>query len=79
MVVWRDTEYLVHFTAMNPFSALLLENLMNHSELTGLQLLEQLAEVHQHPDKNQFIQFGLQTLKQWFDQDIIISTQEINL
>ncbi|VAW48439.1 FIG005107: hypothetical protein [hydrothermal vent metagenome] len=72
MAVWRDTEYQVHFTAMNPFSALLLENLMNHSELTGQQLLEQLAEAHQYPDKKQFVQFGLQTLKKWLDQDIII-------
>jgi hypothetical protein len=74
MTIWRDIEYQVHFTVMNPFSALLLENLMNQTDLTGQQLLEQLAQDHQHPDKNQFVQFGLQTLKQWFEQDIIIST-----
>ena len=76
MVVWRDTDYRVHFTVMNPFSALLLEHLINNSQLTGQQLLEQLADQHQHPDQQQFVQFGLQTLNQWFDQDIIISTKK---
>ena len=77
MVVWRDTAYQVHFTVMNAFSALLLERLMNNSQLTGQQLLEQLAEAHQHPDKNQFVQFGLQTLNKWFDQDILLSSKKI--
>ncbi len=76
MVIWRDTQYQVQFTAMNPFSALLLERLINHADISGQQLLESLADEHQHPNKDQFVQFGLQTLKQWFDQDIIISTQK---
>ena len=75
MVVWRDINYQVQFTAMNPFSALLLEKIINQTELNGQQLLEKLAVEHQHPNKNQFVQFGLQTIKQWFAQDIIISTQ----
>ncbi len=75
MVVWRDINYQVQFSTMNTFSALLLEKLINQSELNGRQLLEKLAAEHQHPDQEQFVQFGLQTLKQWFEQNIIISTQ----
>lgn len=74
MVVWRDCHYQVHFSLLNPFSALLLEQLINNQEKTGQQILEGLAAQHQHPDPNQFIQYGLQTLSQWFEQDIIIST-----
>lgn len=76
MVIWRDINYQVQFTAMNPFSALLLEKLMNQTELNGQQLLEKLAVEHQHPDTEQFVEFGLQTIKQWFVQDIIISTKK---
>lgn len=76
MVVWRDLNYQVHFSTMNPFSALLLESLINNKQQTGQQLLEHLADEHQHPDKQQFIQFGLQTLQQWFNQDIILTTNK---
>ncbi len=74
MVVWRDTNYQVHFSSMNPFSAMLLETLINQSTHSGQQALEQLAVDHQHPDTQQFIQFGLQTLEQWYAQDIILTT-----
>ncbi len=76
MVVWRDTQYQVQFTTMNPFSALLLERLINNNRLSGQQVLETLADEHQHPDKEQFVQFGLQTLKKWLEQDIITTTQK---
>lgn len=75
MVVWRDCEYQVQFSELNPFSAMLLEQLINNKDKTGQEILNSLAKQHQHPDPNQFIQFGLQTLSRWFEQDIIISTQ----
>ncbi len=76
MLIWRDTEYLVHFSELQPFSALLLEQLINNKTLTGRQLLTDLAQQHQYPDVDQFIQFGLQTMQQWFDQDIILNTNK---
>lgn len=76
MLIWRDTQYQVNFSELNPFSALLLETLINNSAATGLQVLESLATKHQHPDINQFVQFGLQTLNQWHNQDIILSANQ---
>lgn len=73
MAVWRDTNYQIHFSELNPFSALLLETLTNNKQQNGRQVLQDLAEKHKHPDPEQFIQFGLQALKQWVDQDIIIN------
>lgn len=73
MLIWRDCDYHVHFAELQPFSALLLEQLTNNTELTGQQLLEQLAQAHQYTDVAQFVQFGLQTMTQWYNQDIILS------
>ncbi|TDR16820.1 DNA-binding domain-containing protein [Marinicella litoralis] len=75
MLIWRDTEYQVHFSELNPFSALLLETLINNKKATGQQVLETLGEQHQHPDLAQFVQFGLQTLNQWHQQDIILTVK----
>ncbi len=76
MLIWRNTEYQVHFSELNPFSALLLETLINNNNLTGQQVLEHLGNQHQHPDINQFVQFGLQTMSQWHQQDIILSANQ---
>lgn len=77
MAVWRNTDYKINFTEMNPFSALLLESLINNKTLNGQQLLENLAQEHNHPDKKQFVQFGLQAMTQWLNQDIIIKTKHL--
>ncbi len=76
MLIWRDTDYQVHFAELQPFSALLLEHLINNKTLSGQQLLTQLAEQHQYPDPKQFIQFGCQTMQQWLTQDIILNTEK---
>jgi len=76
MLVWRDTKYQIHFSELTPFSALLLETLINNNTATGQQILETLGEQHQHPNLNQFVQFGLQTMNQWHLQDIILSANQ---
>ncbi|MCX7555083.1 putative DNA-binding domain-containing protein [Marinicella sp. S1101] len=73
LTVWRDQNFQIHFSEMTPFSALLLEKLMNNKSDSGHQVLQQLAIQHQHPDPEQFINFGEQVITQWLQQDIIIS------
>lgn len=75
MLLWRDINYRVHFAELNSFSALLLEQLINNTESTGEQTLLALATQHQHPNPEQMIQFGLQALLKWYEQDIIINTK----
>ncbi|WP_223787927.1 HvfC family RiPP maturation protein [Marinicella meishanensis] len=75
MLIWRDTHYRVQFASLNPFSALLLETMINNQELTGRELLTQLAQTHQHPDPEQFVAFGHQAMGKWLEQDVIIDTQ----
>lgn len=74
MLIWRDTNYRVHFATLNPFSALLLETLINNQEQSGRELLTALALAHQHPNPEQFVTFGHQAMSQWLDQDVIIDT-----
>jgi len=75
MMIWRDTQYQVHFASLNPFSALLLETLINNKDQSGRELLTDLAHEHQHPDPEQFVIFGHQAMVKWLQQDVIIDTQ----
>lgn len=76
MLIWRDTNYHVHFAKLNPFSALLLETLINNKLHTGQQILQDLATQNNHPNVNQFIEFGHQAMHKWFQQDIILATEK---
>lgn len=75
MMVWRDTQYQIHFAELKPFSALLLETLINNQNHTGKEILKALGEQYQQADIDHFIQQGLQTLEKWYQQDIIIATE----
>jgi len=55
---------------------LLLEKLINNENQTGKQILKELAKQHNHPDTNQFIEFGHQSMTQWLNQDIILTTKQ---
>ncbi len=74
MLVWRDCQYQIHFSELKPFSALLLESLINNQDLSGKQVLQALGEQYQQADIEQFIQQGLLTLEKWYQQDIITAT-----
>lgn len=74
LVVWRDLLDQVQFAELNPFSALLLEQLINNKTQTGRELLEVLATAHQHPDISQFVDFGTQTLMRWYQQHILLDS-----
>ncbi len=76
MLIWRDTDYQVHFAELNPFSALLLETLINNKDQTGRQLLQTLATQNNHPNTDQFIEFGQQAMSKWLQQDIILTTKK---
>ena len=75
MVIWRDCQYQIHFSELKPFSALLLETLINNQTLTGQQILETLGQQYQQADLELFVQQGYLALKKWYQQDIIIATE----
>ncbi|WP_154223163.1 DNA-binding domain-containing protein [Marinicella rhabdoformis] len=71
LLLWRNKDNQVKFTELQPFSALLFEQLKNNNSLSGRQHLTGLAKQSKAQDTNQFINFGLQTLKHWHQQNII--------
>lgn len=65
----------VNFTEVNPVIARLLQLVSeNDKNLTGQQLLEQIAKELKNPDTQSIVNFGLQTLTELFDKNIIIGT-----
>jgi hypothetical protein len=71
ILVYRNTADKVKFIELNPLSAVLFEKLQMNTQLTGLEILQQLAlEVHQQ-DNQEFIGFGLQIILDWYHKDII--------
>ena len=76
MLIWRDADYQVQFAELNPFSAMLLETLVNNNNQTGEQILRVLAEQNNQPNTDQFIVFGHQAMTKWLHQDIILTTEK---
>ena len=75
LLLWRNKNNSVKFAELNPFSALLFEQLKNNNKQTGHQILTELANQHNAQDTKQFIAFGLKTLSQWYQQNIIHTTR----
>ena len=76
LLLWRNRFQKVKFTELNPFSALLWEQLKNNSTYSGKQILIALAEQNSVQDVDQFIAFGTETLLQWQEQNIINTTRK---
>lgn len=70
-----DDEDQVSFTEVNPVIARLLQLISeNKKNLTGQQLLTQIANELDNPDIDSIINFGLQTLTDLHNKNIIIGT-----
>lgn len=75
IVVYRNKEHAVRFTALNPVSARLLEKLQTQPDASGMTLLNEIAEEIEHPNPNVVIQGGTQTLMQFKQTEIILGTR----
>lgn len=65
----------IHFTEVNPVIARLLQLITeNNDHLTGKQLLTQIANELGNPDIDSIINFGIQTIEELHDKNIIIGT-----
>lgn len=74
LVVYRDTEDEVKFIETNPVTARLMQLMQENEHLSGLALLEQIAEELNHPDRNMVIQGGHQTLIRLHKAGIVLGT-----
>ncbi|WP_370278856.1 DUF2063 domain-containing protein [Pontibacterium sp.] len=74
LIAYRNREDAVQFMEINPVTARLLYLLAESEELTGQQALEQIAQELQHPQPEQVVAGGLQTLEQLRANGVILGT-----
>lgn len=76
MIIYRNAAGQVKFIEANPVTAHLFMCLQNNQQdgLTGRTVLTQIAEQLQHPNPEQVIQGGLQTLTRWYHLQIVLGT-----
>lgn len=74
IVVYRNRDDKVEFLEANAVTARMLELLGEEQALTGLQVLERIAQELQHPNPPLVIEGGLATMQQLRDLDIILGT-----
>lgn len=74
LLVYRDSNDKVHFMELNPVTAHMI-NMLNSTELTGKQILEEIAEQLQHPQPEVVIQGGIQILNDLKHRDVILGAQ----
>lgn len=75
LVVYRNRSDKVKFMEANAVTARMLALLAPPQKLTGKQVLQQIAEEIKHPQPEQVLNSGLQTLTRLRELDIILATQ----
>ncbi|MCF6300614.1 MAG: putative DNA-binding domain-containing protein [Proteobacteria bacterium] len=72
ILIWRNQNHQVKFSQLMPFSALLFEKLKANQNLSGHDLLTEMARAHKHPNPDEMAEHGFEALKDWYNKDIII-------
>lgn len=75
LVVYRNRGDKVKFMEANAVTARMLALLADDECFSGRQVLQKIAEEIQHPQPEQVLASGLQTLEKMRDLDIILGTQ----
>lgn len=75
LVVYRDADDRVHFMAVNPVTARLLEQLQEGKEITGRELLMHMATELAHPAPEQLLLAGAETLRDLQKRGILLGTR----
>lgn len=74
LLIFRDTEDNVRFIELNQVTAMLVD-MLKTGEMTGRQVLEQMALELGHPDPQAIIQFGLDILASLKHQGVILGSR----
>jgi hypothetical protein len=72
LLAYRNRSYKVKFMQLNDVTQWLITALGEDRQLTGRQLLEDLARVMQHPNPDRLIDSGHQLLRDFQDKDIVL-------
>lgn len=74
LLVYRDAEDDIHFLTINMVTARLLGLLQQQQALSGLEILQNIAEELQHPDPQAVIDGGLQILQDLYQRGVILGS-----
>ncbi len=75
LIVYRDRDDDTGYLAINPITARLVELLQNPVSRSGRRILEHIAEEIGHPQPEQIVSFGLETLSGLLQRDIVLGTR----
>lgn len=76
LIVYRDAEDDVKFIETNPVTARLMHLMQENEDTSGQNLLEQIADELNHPNRDMVIQGGHQTLVRLHKAGIVLGTAE---
>ena len=74
-LVYRDSDYEIHFVQLNAVTARLLELLQTEEQLTGTEALTRIADEMQHPNPDKVIAGGSAILDQWKQLGVVLGTR----
>jgi len=77
LLVHRDSQDKLGFIEVNPVTARLVALLEESLHSTGRQLLEQIARELKHPQPEQVMQGGAQTLEQLHQAGVVLGTRKM--
>lgn len=76
ILVYRDRQYNVKFMQLNDVTRYLLELMQEERELTGLELLQQVATTIRHPEPERMVPAGARLLEDLNNKDILLGGRE---
>lgn len=77
LLVYRDKQDKVGFMELNPITARLLELISKQSDLSGRQILEQIALETGHPQPQTIIDGGAQILAELVEKDVVLGAVKL--
>ena len=75
LLVWRQSDFSIKFMKLNSVSLLMLQQLKEEPNKTGIQLLNSIAGILYHTKPELVIQGGKELLENLKDKEVILGTQ----
>jgi len=75
LLVWRQSDYQIKFMQLNEISLMLIQKLKEESQLSGLELLTEIAGAINHPKPSVVLDGGRVLLAELKEKQIILGTR----
>jgi len=75
LLVWRQHDFQIKFMQLNAVSLLLLQQIKEQPKQTGLQHLNYIAGILNHPNSEAVIQGGAGLLQDWHEKQVVLGTR----